>query len=111
MSARVWLVNTGWGGGAYGVGKRISIKHTRAIIDAIHDGTLANTKTEHDPIFGFDVVTECPGVPRDILTPRAVWADASSYDATAKKLADLFRENFKKYESGVSAEIQGAGPL
>ena len=63
--ARVWLVNTGWGGGAYGTGKRISLKHTRAIIDAIHDGALAKAKTERDPIFGFDVATECPGVPRE----------------------------------------------
>ena len=108
--ARVWLVNTGWGGGAYGTGKRISLKHTRAIIDAIHDGSLAKAPTERDPIFGFDVATECPGVPRDILTPRAVWADAASYDGTAKKLADLFRGNFKKYESGVSADIKAAGP-
>jgi phosphoenolpyruvate carboxykinase (ATP) len=109
--ARVWLVNTGWGGGAYGTGKRISIKHTRAIIDAIHDGTLANAKTTCDPIFGFDVATECPGVPQEILTPRAVWADGSAYDTMARKLADLFRENFKKYESGVSADIKAAGPV
>jgi phosphoenolpyruvate carboxykinase (ATP) len=108
--ARVWLVNTGWGGGAYGTGKRISLKHTRAIIDAIHDGALAKANTERDPIFGFDVPTECPGVPRDILWPRGVWADPSAYDTTATKLADLFRENFKKYESGVSAEIKAAGP-
>ena len=108
--ARVWLVNTGWGGGAYGTGKRISLKHTRAIIDAIHSGALAKAKTERDPIFGFDVPTECPGVPREILWPRGVWADPSAYDTTAKKLAGLFRENFKKYESGVSAEIKAAGP-
>jgi len=108
--ARVWLVNTGWGGGAYGTGKRISLKHTRAIIDAIHDGTIAKVRTECDPIFGFGVATECPGVPREILTPRSVWTDASAYDRAARKLADLFRENFKKYESGVSVEIKEAGP-
>src|SRR6187200_896563 len=108
--ARVWLVNTGWGGGAYGTGRRISLKHTRAIIDAIHDGTLAKVRTECDPIFGFDVATECPGVPREILTPRSVWTEVSAYDSAARKLADLFRENFKKYESGVSAEIKAAGP-
>jgi phosphoenolpyruvate carboxykinase (ATP) len=94
----------------YGTGKRISLKHTRAIIDAIHDGALANAKTERDPLFGFDVATECPGVPREILWPRGVWADTSAYDTTAKTLAGLFRENFKKYESGVSAEIKAAGP-
>src|SRR5207344_2415986 len=108
--ARVWLVNTGWGGGAYGVGKRISLKHTRAIIDAIHGGTLAAIPTERDPIFGVEVPTECHGVPRDILRPRNAWADASAYDRTAQKLAGLFRENFKKYESGVNAEIKAAGP-
>ena len=94
----------------YGTGKRISLKHTRAIIDAIHSGALANAKTERDPIFGFDVATECPGRAREILTPRSTWADPSAYDAAAKKLAGLFRENFKKYESGVSAEIKAAGP-
>jgi len=86
------------------------LKHTRAIIDAIHDGALAKAKTERDPIFGFDVPTECPGVPRDILWSCGVWADPSAYDTTARKLADLFRESFKKYESGVSAEIKAAGP-
>jgi phosphoenolpyruvate carboxykinase (ATP) len=108
--ARVWLVNTGWSGGAYGTGKRISLKHTRAIIDAIHGGDLANAKTERDAIFGVDVVVTCPGVPQEILRPRGVWADASAYDAMAKKLAGLFRQNFTKYESGVSAEIAAAGP-
>ena len=69
-NARVWLVNTGWGGGGYGMGKRISLKNTRAIIDAIHGGSLAKAKTERDPVFGFDVVTECPNVPSEILSPR-----------------------------------------
>jgi len=105
----VWLVNTGWSGGAYGTGKRISLEHTRAIIDAIHDGSLANARTEIDPIFGFDVVTECAGVPRKILRPRSVWTDAAAYDSAAKKLAHLFRENFEQYESGVSPEIKAAG--
>jgi phosphoenolpyruvate carboxykinase (ATP) len=108
--ARVWLVNTGWGGGAYGTGKRISLKNTRAIIDAIHSGELAKAKTERDPVFGFDVATECPGVPKGILVPRGAWADGSAYDAAARALAGLFRENFKKYEAGVSAEIRAAGP-
>jgi phosphoenolpyruvate carboxykinase (ATP) len=108
--ARVWLVNTGWGGGPYGVGKRISLKHTRAIIDAIHRGALATARTERDPVFGFDVVAECPNVPREILLPRSAWTDASAYDATARRLAELFRENFTTYESGVRAEIKAAGP-
>lgn len=93
----------------YGVGNRISLKHTRAIIDAIHSGALATARTERDPVFGFDVVADCPNVPRDILLPRRAWTDTGAYDATARRLADLFRENFTKYEAGVAAEIKAAG--
>ena len=106
--ARVWLVNTGWSGGAYGVGKRISLKNTRTIIDAIHDGALGRARIERDPVFGFDVVRECPGVPADILRPRDAWNDKTAYDATATRLAGLFRDNFRKYESSVSEEIKAA---
>ena len=106
--ARVWLVNTGWSGGAYGVGKRISLKNTRTIIDAIHDGALGRARIERDPVFGFDVVSECPGVPAGILLPRDAWNDKTAYDATATRLAGLFRDNFRKYESSVSAEIKAA---
>lgn len=106
--ARVWLVNTGWTGGAYGVGKRISLKYTRAIIDAIHDGALGRARIERHPVFGFDVVTECPGVPADILVPRDAWNDKTAFDATATRLASLFRDNFRKYESSVSEEIKAA---
>jgi phosphoenolpyruvate carboxykinase (ATP) len=108
--SRVWLVNTGWAGGAYGTGKRISLKHTRAIIDAIHSGALATAKTERDPIFGIDVITECPGVPDGILKPRDAWSDPSAFDAAATRLAGLFHQNFTKYEAGVSGEIKAAGP-
>jgi len=106
--ARVWLVNTGWSGGAYGVGRRISLKNTRTIIDAIHDGALGKARIERDPVFGFDVVSECPGVPADILLPRDAWNDKTAYDATATRLAGLFRDNFRKYESSVSEEIKAA---
>lgn len=109
-NARVWLVNTGWGGGAHGTGQRISLKHTRAIIDAIHSGALVQAKTQRDPTFGFDVVTECPHVPSEILVPRNAWPDQAAYETTARKLASLFKENFKKYEAGASAEIKAAGP-
>ena len=108
---RAWLVNTGWSGGAYGVGKRIKLAHTRSIIDAIHSGALAIANTQPDPIFGFAVVAECPNVPAEILIPRKTWTDKSRYDTTAKKLAELFRNNFSAYESSVSAEVRGAGPL
>jgi phosphoenolpyruvate carboxykinase (ATP) len=107
---RVWLVNTGWSGGSYGVGKRISLKNTRAIIEAIHSGALVDANKQRDPVFGFDVVTQCPGVDADILQPRKSWADKTAYDAAAKKLAGLFRDSFKAYESGVSQEIKAAGP-
>jgi phosphoenolpyruvate carboxykinase (ATP) len=106
--ARVWLINTGWSGGAHGVGKRIKLAHTRAILDAVHGGAIAGTK--RDPIFGFDVVTACPGVPSEILLPRDTWADKAAYDAAARKLAKLFIDNFKKYESGASAEVRAASP-
>ena len=106
----VWLVNTGWSGGAYGTGARMSLKYTRAIIDALHDGSLAQAKTQTDPIFGLEVPTECPNVPSEILIPKNTWADKAAFDATAAKLAGLFAENFKKYESNASAELKAAGP-
>jgi len=108
--ARAWLVNTGWGGGGSGGGKRISLKNTRAIIDAIHDGSLAKSKTQKDPVFGFDVVTECPNVPSEILRPRESWADKSAYDTTARKLAGLFNKNFETYTKGASEEVKAAAP-
>ena len=103
-------MNTGWGGGGPGVGKRISLKNTRAIIDAIHDDSLAKAKTQKDPVFGFDVVTECPNVPSEILIPRNAWADKAAYDATAKKLATLFNKNFETYAAGANADVKAAAP-
>jgi phosphoenolpyruvate carboxykinase (ATP) len=108
--ARVWLVNTGWSGGGHGVGKRMKLAHTRAILDAIHSGALAKAPAKRDTVFGFDVPTECPGVPQEILTPRNTWADKSAYDAAAQKLAGLFRKNFETYAGGVSSEVRAAGP-
>jgi phosphoenolpyruvate carboxykinase (ATP) len=99
---RVWLVNTGWSGGAYGVGSRIKLAHTRAIIDAIHTGTLSNVRTIPDPIFGFNVVPECLGIPSEILLPRRAWTDKAAYDSNGKTLFALFQDNFKKYEDAVS---------
>ena len=92
------------------VGKRISLKSTRAIIDAIHSGALANAKRERDPVFGFDIITEVPGVPAEILRPRDSWADKAAYDATAKKLAGLFNKNFETYAAGASDEVLAAAP-
>jgi len=108
--ATTWLVNTGWSGGAYGTGSRIKLKYTRAIIDAIHSGALAAVATVEDPNFGFAVPQSCPDVPAEILTPRNTWADKAAYDEKAKKVAQLFKDNFKKYESGASAEVKAGGP-
>jgi len=108
--ASAWLVNTGWTGGAHGVGKRISLKNTRAIINAIHDGSLNDVEYVVDPRFGLAVPTSCPGVPSEILMPKNTWADKDAYDAQALKLAKLFNENFKKYAEGSSDEIVAAGP-
>ena len=108
--AHCWLVNTGWSGGGAGVGSRMKLKYTRAIIDAIHGGALDKVATIVDPVFGVAVPTECPGVPTEILVPRNTWADKAAYDAQAKKVATLFRENFKKFESQASDEIRQSGP-
>src|SRR5262249_17598578 len=110
QDGRVWLVNTGGGGGEYGPGPRISLGHPRAIVDAIHGGALVEAAMQRDPVFGFDVISECPGVPAGMLMPRRAWADASRYDAAAARLAGLFRDNFRTYESGVSPDIRAAGP-
>ncbi|MEM7313694.1 MAG: phosphoenolpyruvate carboxykinase (ATP), partial [Planctomycetota bacterium] len=106
----VWLVNTGWTGGPYGEGNRIKLAHTRSIVDAIHSGTLEDSKREKDPNFGFDVVTECPGVPSEIMLPRATWADSAAYDKMAEELTGLFRENFEAYADGASQAVRDAGP-
>lgn len=109
-NARVWLVNTGWSGGAHGVGKRIKLANTRAIIDALHSGALLNAEVRRDPVFGFDAVVACPGAPPEILWPRDSWIDKAAFDATATKLAGLFVDNFRQYESGASEEIRAAAP-
>ena len=108
--AQTWLVNTGWTGGGFGVGSRMKLKYTRAIVDAIHAGTLANVPTVEDAHFGFAVPTSCPEVPAELLQPRNTWGDKAAYDDKAKKVASLFRENFKKYESQASAEVRAGGP-
>ncbi|MGD8858515.1 MAG: phosphoenolpyruvate carboxykinase (ATP) [Myxococcales bacterium] len=108
--AQTWLVNTGWSGGAYGTGKRMRLSYTRAIVDAIHDGSLGDVETKTDPVFGVEVPVTCPNVPDEVLDPRSTWADAAAYDETARKLAKLFQDNFKKYEEGASDAVKAAGP-
>lgn len=105
-----WLINTGWSGGPYGVGHRMNLKHTRAIIDDIHNGSLNSAATETDPVFGLEIPVACPDVPAEIMVPRKTWDDKEAYDETAQKLASLFVENFKKFEEGASQAILAAGP-
>ena len=108
--ATAWLVNTGWTGGAYGSGSRIILKYTRAIINAIHDGSLDNVDYVTDPIFGLAIPTSCPNVPSELLFPKNTWDHGEAYDKQARKLADLFIKNFEKYKEGSSEAIIKAGP-
>jgi phosphoenolpyruvate carboxykinase (ATP) len=109
-SVQCWLVNTGWVGGPYGVGKRISIKHTRALLDAALTGRLDAVQYKKDPVFGFEVPLECPGVPGEVLDPASSWADKKEYSRKYRQLAQRFIENFKKFESETSQEVRDAGP-
>ncbi len=107
--SQVWLVNTGWSGGPFGVGHRMKLGYTRAMVRAALNGDLANVQTENDPVFGLAVPTAIPGIPSDIMQPRSTWPDPEAYDAQASKLAQMFRDNFKKF-GDVAGEIQQAGP-
>ena len=109
-NAACWLVNTGWSAGPYGVGKRMKIGYTRAMIRAILNGSLAKTATTPDPIFGVNVPVSCPEVPAEVLQPRNTWEDKDAYDRQAKDLARRFNENFKKYEAGVSEAVRTVAP-
>jgi phosphoenolpyruvate carboxykinase (ATP) len=106
----VWLINTGWSGGPYGVGSRMKISHTRAMVSAILDGRLRDVPTKPDPIFGLHIPTTCPGVPNEVLIPRNTWADKEAYDAKAKELANRFVENFKQFSAQVAPEVANSGP-
>jgi phosphoenolpyruvate carboxykinase (ATP) len=108
--SQVWLVNTGWSGGAYGTGKRMKLAHTRAMVHAALDGRLAKGSFAPDPVFGIEVPTDVHGVPKAILNQRGTWPDTSAYDAAAAKLAKMFKDNFAKFEKQVAAEIEAAGP-
>jgi phosphoenolpyruvate carboxykinase (ATP) len=109
-NARVWLVNTGWTGGPYGVGSRMKIAHTRAMITAALTGVLDKVEYKRHPIFNIDVPATCPGVPNEVLDPRGTWPDAAKYDEQAMKLATMFVENFKTFEKDVPAAVKEAGP-
>lgn len=109
-SAQAWLVNTGWTGGAYGVGSRIKLSYTRAIIDAIHNGDFDQADMLRDADFGFEIPTSCPGVPAEILQPRNTWEDKAGFDKAKAHLIGLFRTNFEKFAAQVNPEILAAGP-
>ena len=110
-NARCWLLNTGWTGGPYGVGERISIKYTRALLNAALEGRLDDVEYVQDPIFCISVPTSCPGVPSEILMARNTWEDKAAYDKKAHELAELFTENFQQYADFVSNQVYCSGPL
>jgi len=105
-----WLVNTGWIGGPYGTGRRIALGHTRAIVHAVLGGILSGAPMRRDPVFGFLVPEECPGVPAELLDPRRTWPDGAAYDEQARRLAAMFRENFEQFAGDAPAAIRAAGP-
>jgi phosphoenolpyruvate carboxykinase (ATP) len=109
-SVGVWLVNTGWTGGPYGVGERMPLHHTRSMVRAALAGRLSDVETRTDPVFWVDVPVAVPDVPAEVLRPRDTWADGAVYDEQAAELARMFRDNFTRYEAGVSEEVRAAGP-
>ena len=106
--SNVWLINTGWTGGAYGTGERFSLKYTRAFVTAILDGTLAESEFVTHPIFGLHIPTTAPNVPSDVLDPKQTWADGDAYDVQARSLAEKFRANDQKYD--MDEGVRNAGP-
>ena len=110
-NATVWLVNTGWTGGAFGTGQRMNIHHTRAMVSAALGGALNEAEYHADPVFGLHIPASVPGVPSEVLIPRTTWADPAAYDAQAQMLAQLFVKNFEKYQSEASPDVLAAGPV
>jgi phosphoenolpyruvate carboxykinase (ATP) len=108
--ATVWLVNTGWTGGAYGTGSRMKLAHTRSMVRAALAGALDGAAFRKDKVFGFEVPTAVPDVPSGLLDPRSTWKDAAAYDAQAAKLARMFRDNFATFAAGVEPAVAAAGP-
>lgn len=106
----VWMINTGWTGGPYGIGNRMKLKYTRAMITAALEGRLTDSEFVIDPIFGFAIPQQCPNVPAEVLNPRNTWTDKKAYDEKARFLADLFVKNFEKYKDGVTTEVLAAAP-
>jgi len=109
-NVKCWLVNTGWTGGPHGVGHRVRLGHTRAMVRAALERRLKDVPTRVDPVFGFEVPTHVPGVPDEVLDPRGTWSDPAAYDAQARRMAAMFRENFAQYADQVDAAVRAAGP-
>ncbi len=110
QGANVWLVNTGWSGGGYGVGSRMKLAHTRAMVRAALAGDLDGVETVEDPVFGLLVPTEVPDVPAKVLHPRETWEDGEAFDSAAAKLAEMFRKNFEQFAEQLPEEVRKAGP-
>jgi phosphoenolpyruvate carboxykinase (ATP) len=108
---RCWLINTGWSGGPYGVGERMDIHHTRAMLNAAIHGELDDVPMEKDPVFQVSVPKHCPGVPDDVLQPASAWQDADAYQLKARELAKLFQDNFRHIAEEAGPEISNAGPI
>ena len=109
-NSRVWLINTGWTGGPYGTGKRISLTHTRAMVNAALDNKLNDVETVKEDFFGLHVPVSCPGVPDSVLNPRSTWPNPDDYNKQAHKLAEMFAENFRKFADQTTEELRQAGP-
>jgi phosphoenolpyruvate carboxykinase (ATP) len=110
-AVQVWMVNTGWTGGPYGTGERMNIAHTRSMVRAALDGSLAAVPTRTDPTFRFEVPLDCPDVPASFLDPRSTWADSDAYDRQARQLAAMFAKNFAAYAEGTPEAVREAGPV
>ena len=109
-NVNVWLVNTGWSGGSYGVGERIKLKYTRAMITAALNGELNDVEFKKHKVFGLNMPTSCPNVPDEILSPKNTWEDKEAYDAKANELANAFNENFEKFADYANEEILAGAP-
>ena len=109
-NTKVYLVNTGWTGGPYGVGSRMKLKYTRAMVTAALNGTFDDVEYKHDEVFNVDIPQTCPNVPSEIMNPRDTWEDKAAYDVQAKKLAKMFQDNFTKKYPNMPKNIAEAGP-
>jgi phosphoenolpyruvate carboxykinase (ATP) len=105
-----WLLNTGWVGGAYGIGKRISIHYTRAMLNAALDGLLTDVEYQVDPVFGYQVPKQCPNVPESVLNPASAWPSQDAYMLRYRELAARFIDNFRKFADDCTPEVRASGP-